>query len=169
MRLVRLSGMVGAALAAIFALAALPATAGAPSFGFGSRSGGPAQAPACVPVPAAVCGSVRVPLFRSKPAGPTIDIRYALIRHRDPAVSAARGTVVLNPGGPGDDVIRNAANWTERLADVNIGQLPAIVRAALQGQNRPLITTARALMALKRIASPRWTARPRLGGLDPVQ
>lgn len=107
MRLVRLSAMVGA-VAAIFALAALPAAARA-LFGFGSPGGGPAQPPACVPVPAAECGSVRVPLFRSNPAGPTIEIGYALIRHRDPAVPAARGTVVLNPGGPGADVIRNAA------------------------------------------------------------
>ena len=83
MRLVRLSRMVGAAMAAIFALAALQATAGAPSFGFGSRGGGSAQAPACVPVPAAECGSVRVPLFRSKPAGRAIDIGYVLIHHRD--------------------------------------------------------------------------------------
>ena len=82
----------------------------------GSAGGGAAQAPGCVPVPAAECGSVRVPLFRSRPAGPMIDIGYALIRHRDPALPAARGTVVLNPGGPGGDVISGAAEWTEQLA-----------------------------------------------------
>ena len=109
MRLVRLSGMVGAALAAVLVFVALPATAGAPS-----SSGRSAQP--CVPVPAAVCGSVRVPLFRSRPAGAKIDIAYAVIPHQDPAVPAARGTVVLNPGGPGNDVIAGAADWTQQLA-----------------------------------------------------
>jgi pimeloyl-ACP methyl ester carboxylesterase len=84
--------------------------------GLGSRTGGAAQAPACVPVPAAECGSVRVPLFRSRPAGPSIGIGYALIRHRDPALPTARGTVVVNPGGPGLDVVAHAASWTQLLA-----------------------------------------------------
>ena len=75
-----------------------------------------AQTPGCVPVPGAECGSVRVPLFRSRPGGATIDIAYALIRHRDPAIPVARGTVVLNPGGPGTDVIAGAAGWTELFA-----------------------------------------------------
>jgi hypothetical protein len=69
MRLVRLSGMVGAAVAAIFALAALPAAAGTPSFRLGSGIG-LVQAPGCVPVPAAECRSVRVPLFRSQGGRP---------------------------------------------------------------------------------------------------
>jgi pimeloyl-ACP methyl ester carboxylesterase len=67
-------------------------------------------------VPGAECGSVRVPLFRSRPTGATIDIAYALIRHRDPAVPVARGTVVFNPGGPGGDVIAGAAGWTKLFA-----------------------------------------------------
>jgi pimeloyl-ACP methyl ester carboxylesterase len=95
---------------------ALPAPAAEPWFGLGSGTGVVAQAPECVPVPGAECGSVRVPLFRSRPAGPTIDIAYALIRHRDPALPVARGTVVFNPGGPGLDVIAGAAGWTELLA-----------------------------------------------------
>ena len=45
-----------------------------------------------------------------------IDIGYALIRHRDPALPAARGTVVFNPGGPAGDVISGAAQWAELLA-----------------------------------------------------
>jgi pimeloyl-ACP methyl ester carboxylesterase len=138
MRFVRLSGMVGVALAAIVALAALPAAAGAPSSGLGWRMGRPAQTPGCVPVPQAECGSVRVPLFRSKPAGPTIDIGYALIRHRDPAVPAVRGTVVLNPGGPGDEVIRNAANWTERLAGLVADHDLLLIDPRGSGQSHPL-------------------------------
>ena len=98
------------------AATALPAAATGPSFGLGSGSGVVAQAPECEPVPGAECGSVRVPLFRSRPEGPTIDIGYALIRHRDPAVPVARGTVVFNPGGPGSDVIAGAAGWTELFA-----------------------------------------------------
>src|SRR3954463_4960866 len=112
MRCPRLSGMFGTALTAIVALGALPAGAGTSSFG----SVVAAQAPGCVPVPAAECGSVRVPLFRSQLGGPMIDIGYALIRHRDPALPAARGTVVINPGGPGGDVISGAAQWVEQLA-----------------------------------------------------
>jgi pimeloyl-ACP methyl ester carboxylesterase len=98
------------------AQAALPAAAAEPSVGLGSGSPVAAQAPGCVPVPGAECGSVRVPLFRSRRAGPTIDIAYALIRHRDPAVPVARGTVAFNPGGPGQNVIDGAAGWTELLA-----------------------------------------------------
>ena len=45
-----------------------------------------------------------------------IDIGYALIRHRDPGLPAARGTVAINPGGPGGDVISGAARWVEQLA-----------------------------------------------------
>ena len=103
--------VVVAALAAV-AVAALPA-GGAPSL---SRSSVGGATQGCVPVAAAECGSVRVPLFRSRPGGPMIDIGYALIRHRDPGLPAARGTVVINPGGPGGDVISGAAQWVEQLA-----------------------------------------------------
>src|SRR3954453_143854 len=114
MRCPRLSGMLGTALTAIVALAALPAGAETPSSG----SVVAPQAPGCVPVPAAECGSVRVPLFRSQPAGPTIDVAYVLVHHRDPALPTARGTVAFNPGGPGDAVIGNAAMWSETFADL---------------------------------------------------
>jgi pimeloyl-ACP methyl ester carboxylesterase len=149
-RKVRLPGTLGAALAAIVALAALPAAAGAPSSAFGSRSGGPAQAPGCVPVPDAVCGSVRVPLFRSKPAGTKIDIAYALIRHRDPAVPAARGTVVINPGGPGNDVIGAAADWTERLAGLVTDHDLLLIDPRGTGQSHPLRCGVTGLPATRR-------------------
>jgi pimeloyl-ACP methyl ester carboxylesterase len=93
-----------------------PAAGAEPFVGLGSGSRFFAQAPECVPVHGAECGSVRVPLFRSRPRGATIDIGYALVRHRDPALPVARGTVVFNPGGPGSDVIAGAAGWTELLA-----------------------------------------------------
>jgi pimeloyl-ACP methyl ester carboxylesterase len=138
MRLAPLLGMVSAGVVAIFAVAALPASAAAPSFGFGARTGALATALACVPVPGAECGSVRVPLVRSEPAGPTIDIGYALIHHRDPAVPAARGTVVVNPGGPGDDVIGNAANWTQLLADLASDHDLLLIDPRGTGRSHPL-------------------------------
>jgi hypothetical protein len=61
-------------------LGVLPAAGGPASLRFGSHRAGSAQAPGCVPVPAAECGSVRVPLFRSRPAGPKIDVAYVLVR-----------------------------------------------------------------------------------------
>jgi pimeloyl-ACP methyl ester carboxylesterase len=112
MRLLRLSGTIGAAVAALIAVA--PPAAEAPVAG-SSPSGRLVQAPACVPVPGAECGSLRVPLFWSDPAGPKIDVAYALLRHRDPALPAARGTVVLNPGGPGDAVIQRARRFAQQL------------------------------------------------------
>jgi hypothetical protein len=116
----RVAGWLALAMVAVAfgggAGVAPPAAAAERSLGLGSGGGVLAQAPACVPVPGAECGSVRVPLFRSRPTGATIDIAYALIRHRDPAVPVARGTVVFNPGGPGGDVIAGAAGWTKLFA-----------------------------------------------------
>lgn len=88
------------------------------SFGLGLRSASAAQAPGCVPVPAATCGSVRVPLFWSRPAGPTIKVAYVLIRHRDQSLPSARGTVLFNPGGPGASVIADAAMWAGAFSDL---------------------------------------------------
>jgi pimeloyl-ACP methyl ester carboxylesterase len=147
---VRLSGTVGAVLAAIFALAALPAAAGSPSAGLGWRSGGPAQVPACVPVPGAECGSVRVPVFRSEPAGPQIDVAYALIRHRDQAVRPARGTVVLNPGGPGSDVIGAAAEWAEQLAGLLLDHDLLLIDPRGTGRSHPLGCGVTTLPATRR-------------------
>ena len=117
MRFAPLSCAVGATLVAGLALSALPTAAWAPPFGL-SRAGRVAQAPGCVPVPAAECGSVRVPLFRSKPAGPKIDIGYVLIRHRDAALPVARGTVVFNPGDSNAPVIDSAAMWAGVFTDL---------------------------------------------------
>jgi pimeloyl-ACP methyl ester carboxylesterase len=88
------------------------------SFGLGLRSASAAQAPGCVPVPAAECGSVRVPLFWSRPAGPKIDVAYALIHHRDQTLPSARGTVVLNVGDSNAPIIDSAPMWTTVFADL---------------------------------------------------
>jgi pimeloyl-ACP methyl ester carboxylesterase len=114
-------------MAAVTALAAAVATmpvvvaardAPAASGGTFAAAPGPllAQTPACVPVTGAECGSVRVPLLRSKAAGETIDVAYVLLRHRDTSLQAARGTVVINPGGPGADVISRASTYAKDLA-----------------------------------------------------
>jgi pimeloyl-ACP methyl ester carboxylesterase len=114
------------------AAAALPASAGPPS----SRSARQGQPPACVA--GAVCGSVRVPLFRSRPAGRKIDVGYALIHHQDPTVPAARGTVVLNPGGPGDEVVANAAEWVGRLGGLVADHDLLLIDPRGTGRSHPL-------------------------------
>ena len=130
MRFRSLSGLVGAALAAIFAVTA-------PASGSGPSSGAAAQVPGCVPAPAE-CGSVRVPLFRSRPAGPMIDVAYVLVRHRDVTLPTARGTVALNPGGPGVDVVASAAEWTQRLAGLVADHDVLLIDPRGTGQSHPL-------------------------------
>jgi len=117
MRLAPLACTVGTTFVASLAVAALPAAAGPPSLALGLRTGVIAQAPGCVPVPGADCGSVRVPLFRSRPAGPKIDVAYALVHHSDPTLPVARGTVVLNVGDANAPIIDDAAMWTAFFAD----------------------------------------------------
>jgi pimeloyl-ACP methyl ester carboxylesterase len=80
--------LVALAAAAAFALPAGPASAQTPT--------------ACVP--GAQCGTVTVPLDRADPAAGTLDVAYALLPHTDTSVPAA-GTIVPNPGGPGDATI----------------------------------------------------------------
>ena len=80
-----------------------------------SRGSGQLPVSGCIPVPAAECGTIRVPLDRSEPGGPSIPIGYALIRHQDQS-RAAIGTVVPNPGGPGASAIESAPLYTEILA-----------------------------------------------------
>src|SRR5206468_5239454 len=105
----------------------VPAGGGAPAppaaraaVGTAGPSPGVAAVSGCAPVPAAECGTVRVPLDRSHPGRGSIDVAYALIRHRDQS-SPAAGTVVPNPGGPGDSPIEfapiYAAGFAELLAD----------------------------------------------------
>jgi pimeloyl-ACP methyl ester carboxylesterase len=117
---------------------ALPARSEQPSFGVASRGGAAAQALGCVPVPAAQCGSVRVPLFSSEPTGPMIEVAYLLVRHRDPALPTARGTVVFNPGGPGGDVIASTAMWTQVFADLLTDHDLLLIDPRGTGRSHPL-------------------------------
>ena len=90
----------------------------------------------CAPVPAE-CGTVRVPLDWSHPDRGTIEITYALLRHRDQS-SPAAGTVVPNPGGPGSSPIafapRYAAAFGELLADHDL----LLIDPRGVGQSSPL-------------------------------
>ena len=146
MRLAPLSCTVGTALA----LAALPAAAGAPSLALGLRAGVIAQAPGCVPVPGAVCGSVRVPLFRSRPKGPKIDIAYALIRHRDPALLTPRGTVVLNVGDSNAPIIDSAPMWAEVFGDLLSDHDVLLIDSRGGGRSHPIRCGITALPATRK-------------------
>ncbi|MEU5995867.1 alpha/beta fold hydrolase [Spirillospora sp. NPDC047418] len=76
----------------------------------------PQEAPAgCVPVSGAVCGTVRVPLVRANPGLGHTTVAYALIRHRDVS-RPARGTVTINPGGPGDSAIASASTYARMFS-----------------------------------------------------
>jgi len=61
------------------------------------------------------CGSVTVPLDRANPSVGTIDIAYRLLPRTDTAHRAA-GTIVPNPGGPGQTAIANAGLYLTALA-----------------------------------------------------
>jgi pimeloyl-ACP methyl ester carboxylesterase len=74
---------------------------------------GVGTASAAVPCPdGARCGTVTVPLDRAHPAAGTIDIAYALVPHSD-ASSPSLGTVVTNPGGPGQSTIASASIYLQ--------------------------------------------------------
>ena len=118
MRFLSLSGMVGMGTAAIFAFSPAPSAAALPLAGSGSRGVVAARPPAYV---TGARGRVWVgagAVFRSRPAGPKIDVGYVLVRHRDPALPVARGTVTFNPGSSGAPVIDSAAMWAEVFADL---------------------------------------------------
>lgn len=61
------------------------------------------------------CGSVSVPLDRQNASAGAIDIRYALVPHTDTARPAV-GTIVPNPGGPGQAAIASAGLYLGAMA-----------------------------------------------------
>ena len=63
----------------------------------------------------AQCGSVTVPLDRANPSAGTTEIGFALLPHRNRSVPS-EGTIVYNPGGPGEAVIAEAAALAEQFA-----------------------------------------------------
>ncbi|MFB9198424.1 alpha/beta fold hydrolase [Actinomadura verrucosospora] len=106
MRLIfRTAGMLAAATAVIASGGMAAGQAGAA----GTPRSGPAE---CVPVARAVCGTVRVPLVRARPELGGTTVAYALIEHRDTS-RPVKGTVTINPGGPGNSAIASASQYAQ--------------------------------------------------------
>jgi pimeloyl-ACP methyl ester carboxylesterase len=121
------------------AIAALAAAAPPAAADFTAPlSAGLAAQVACPAIARIECGSLRVPLFHERPDGRTIDVAYALLRHRDTSLPAARGTVALNPGGPGADVIVRAAMYETEFADVLRDHDLLLIDARGTGQSSPI-------------------------------
>jgi pimeloyl-ACP methyl ester carboxylesterase len=77
---------------------------------------GLASAAAHAPCPSkAQCGSITVPLDRTNPSAGTIDIAYELVPRTDLS-RPALGTIVPNPGGPGQTTIGSAGLYLNALA-----------------------------------------------------
>jgi pimeloyl-ACP methyl ester carboxylesterase len=90
----------------------------------------------CTPVPAE-CGTVRVPLDWSRPDRGSIDVAYALLRHRDQS-SPAAGTVVPNPGGPGDSAIEFAPLYAEAFGELLVDHDLLLIDPRGTGQSGPI-------------------------------
>ncbi|WP_186403736.1 alpha/beta hydrolase [[Actinomadura] parvosata] len=71
----------------------------------------------CAENPAAECGTLTVPIDWRTPGGPTVDLAVARRKATDPA--ARTGSLIVNPGGPGesgvDFVLRRTAFFSEEL------------------------------------------------------
>ena len=61
------------------------------------------------------CGTVTVPLDRANPAAGTIDVAYGLVPRTDTS-RPALGTIVPNPGGPGQSTTASAGLYVDALA-----------------------------------------------------
>ncbi|MFD9796630.1 alpha/beta fold hydrolase [Streptomyces sp. NPDC059070] len=59
------------------------------------------------------CDTLRRPLVAGEPELGTIGVSYAVVRHRGPG--AAKGTVAVNPGGPGEVAIGKAEQFAGAL------------------------------------------------------
>jgi hypothetical protein len=78
-----------------------------------------------------------VPLDRSHPGRGSIDVAYALIRHRDQSSSAA-GTVAPNPGGPGGAAIELAQLYVGGLGPLLADHDPLLIDPRGTGARRKL-------------------------------
>jgi pimeloyl-ACP methyl ester carboxylesterase len=65
-------------------------------------------------IPQARCGSVEVPLDRANPGLGSTTVAFALLPRRNASVPS-EGTILFNPGGPGDPTIANAAGLAARF------------------------------------------------------
>ncbi|MEU8774174.1 alpha/beta hydrolase [Streptomyces sp. NPDC048606] len=62
------------------------------------------------------CSTVRRPMVADRPDLGTIEVAYAVVRHR--AAGPAKGTVAVNPGGPGEVAVDRAEHFTGALNDL---------------------------------------------------
>ncbi|GGV28769.1 alpha/beta fold hydrolase [Streptomyces spectabilis] len=98
-----------AVLASVLPTAAATATTAAPASAAAVPSGW------CPSVPGheVDCGQEKRPLVAGKPQLGAVKVSYAVVRHRAPG--PAKGTVALNPGGPGETLIDKAKEVTWAL------------------------------------------------------
>ncbi|MFJ8470888.1 alpha/beta fold hydrolase [Kitasatospora sp. NPDC094011] len=101
-----------AVLATVLPLTAVTATAQAAPAG---AEGRPAWCPT-VPGHQVDCTTMRRPQVAEEPGLGTIGVSYAVVRHSN--AGPARGTVALNPGGPGETLIDRAEQVTTALQGV---------------------------------------------------
>ncbi|MEU9003613.1 alpha/beta fold hydrolase [Streptomyces sp. NPDC048551] len=101
----RRTGLVVGTMALL--LSALPSASAA-----GPAGGGPRWCPS-VTGHRVDCGALRRPLVAGEPALGTVGVSYAVVRHRGPG--AARGTVAVNPGGPGEVAVDKAGEFAAGL------------------------------------------------------
>ena len=83
-----------------------PAPAGTPAIDW-------VPCPADVDAPGAECGHITVPTFYDAPERGSIQVGFA----RRPATAQSRGTIFINPGGPGGDALAAVSSflWPEEL------------------------------------------------------
>ncbi|MFE6049177.1 alpha/beta fold hydrolase [Kitasatospora sp. NPDC056446] len=110
----RRAALAAAALAVL--AAALPMAAAQPAQAApGKPKAGPAWCPT-VPGHRVDCTTMRRPLVADEPRLGGIDVSYAVVRHSLPG--PAKGTVALNPGGPGETMIDRARQVAAALQGV---------------------------------------------------
>ncbi|MFE2722164.1 alpha/beta fold hydrolase [Kitasatospora sp. NPDC059327] len=96
-----------AVLATVLPMAATPTASAAPAK--------PAWCPT-VPGHRVDCATMRRPLVDGEPRLGTVDVAHAVVRHTGPG--PARGTIALNPGGPGETTISRAEQLAQALQDL---------------------------------------------------
>jgi len=90
----------------------------------------------CTDAPRTRCGSLTVPLDRSDPASPRLDLRVRVV----PPVGARSGTLVVLAGGPGQAVLTPGAGFERALGDLAPGH--EVVAMDARGTGATALTCA---------------------------